>query len=145
YYINKYYYTIKPVTDSTGRIMGLLDITECSFHALQRLEKANQSTKNLFAVLEDVKEIEALNDSNFASMAAIIKKHLCFPKVQSIAEKKEPPEISIKTNVREAAKTMKEFHQTAALVIDDTGRTVRILTSKDIVTRLIKYTFILYG
>ncbi|CAH1758555.1 13557_t:CDS:2 [Entrophospora sp. SA101] len=123
-----------PVIDSADRIIGLLDITECLFHALERLEKANQSTKNLFAVLE---EHETLNNKNFASMAAIIKKHLCFPKVLSVAEEsKDPPEISIKTNVGEAAKIMKEFHQTAALVVDECGKTVGILTSKDIVTRI---------
>ncbi|CAG8436688.1 8782_t:CDS:2 [Scutellospora calospora] len=127
-----------PLLDDSGEIIGLLDITECLFHALARLEKAHASTKQLFAVLEDVTDINSLNKADFSTMAALIKQHLCFPRLNSVIDSsKSPPEVSIRTNVRDAARIMKECHQTAVLVVDDSShKTVGIFTTKDIVTRI---------
>ncbi|CAG8763580.1 9625_t:CDS:2, partial [Dentiscutata erythropus] len=128
------------VSDDSDEIIGLLDITECLFHALARLEKAHASTKQLFAVLDDVSDINALNKADFTTMAALIKQHLCFPRLSSIIDpSRSPPEVSIKTNVRDAARIMKEHHQTAVLVVDDSTnnhKTVGIFTTKDIVLRI---------
>ncbi|CAG8605897.1 21028_t:CDS:2 [Cetraspora pellucida] len=89
-----------PLLDDSDDIIGLLDITECLFHALARLEKAHASTKQLFAVLEDVSDINALNKADFSTMAALIKQHLCFPRLNSIMDpSKPPPEVSMKTLV----------------------------------------------
>ncbi|CAG8721439.1 15604_t:CDS:2, partial [Racocetra fulgida] len=109
-----------PLLDDSDDIIGLLDITECLFHALARLEKAHASTKQLFAVLEDVSDINSLNKADFSTMAALIKQHLCFPRLSSIMDpSKPPPEVSIRTCVRDAARIMKDHHQTAVLVVDD--------------------------
>ncbi|CAG8558198.1 46334_t:CDS:2 [Gigaspora margarita] len=128
------------VSDDADEIIGLLDITECLFHALARLEKAHASTRQLFAVLDDVSDINALNKADFSTMASLIKQHLCFPRLSSIMDpSKRPPEVSIKTNVRDAARIMKEHHQTAVLVVDDSNsnhKTVGIFTTKDIVLRI---------
>ncbi|CAG8549064.1 12375_t:CDS:2 [Dentiscutata heterogama] len=130
-----------PLLDDSDEIIGLLDITECLFHALARLEKAHASTKQLFAVLDDVSDINALNKADFTTMASLIKQHLCFPRLSSIMDpSRSPPEVSIKTNVRDAARIMKEHHQTAVLVVDDSNsnnhKTVGIFTTKDIVLRI---------
>ncbi|KAF0413191.1 CBS-domain-containing protein [Gigaspora margarita] len=129
-----------PLLDDADEIIGLLDITECLFHALARLEKAHASTRQLFAVLDDVSDINALNKADFSTMASLIKQHLCFPRLSSIMDpSKRPPEVSIKTNVRDAARIMKEHHQTAVLVVDDSNsnhKTVGIFTTKDIVLRI---------
>ncbi|CAG8778408.1 8475_t:CDS:2, partial [Racocetra persica] len=128
-----------PLLDDSDDIIGLLDITECLFHALARLEKAHASTKQLFAVLEDVSDINSLNKADFSTMAALIKQHLCFPRLSSIIDpSKPPPEVSIRTCVRDAARIMKDHHQTAVLVVDDNNhnKTLGIFTTKDIVTRV---------
>ncbi|CAG8458431.1 1017_t:CDS:2 [Acaulospora colombiana] len=125
-----------PILDDSGDIIGLLDITECLLHALARLEKADATTKQLFAVLDDVSDKDALNKIDFSTMAAAIKEHLCFPRLSSVMDSsKVLPEVSIKASVREAARTMKDNHQTAVLVVDD-SKPVGIFTTKDIVTRI---------
>ncbi|CAG8674867.1 11609_t:CDS:2, partial [Acaulospora morrowiae] len=126
-----------PILDDSGDIIGLLDITECLLHALARLEKADATTRQLFAVLDDVTGKDSLNKIDFSTMATTIKEYLCFPKLSSVMDPSRTlPEISIKKTVLEAAQHMKEHHQTAVLVVDDNNKPVGIFTTKDIVTRI---------
>ena len=114
----------------------MLDITECLLDALAKLERANRSTKQLSDVLDTMSDFEATHNREVASYVRVLREQLGFPQLQSILDpSKSPAEVSIRTNVREIARVMKEKHQTAVLVLDEDGRTVGIFTSKDLVVR----------
>ncbi|CAG8508666.1 6913_t:CDS:2 [Paraglomus occultum] len=128
-----------PVTDNrTEKIVGILDITECLLDALAKLERANRSTKQLSDVLDTMSEFESSHNREVASYVRVLREQLGFPQLQTILDPtKSPAEVSLRTNVREIARVMKEKHQTAVLVLDEDGRTVGIFTSKDLVVRVI--------
>ncbi|CAG8470731.1 4103_t:CDS:2 [Ambispora leptoticha] len=125
-----------PVTDSNSEdIIGMLDITECLLEALTKLERAQKSSKQLTEVLDTMSEYDTAHNKDVTIYVKALREQLGFPTVSSIPLPKAPSEVSIRTNVRDAARVMKECHQTATLVIDE-GKTVGIFTSKDIVVRV---------
>ncbi|CAG8434419.1 1982_t:CDS:2 [Ambispora gerdemannii] len=125
-----------PVTDSNSEdIIGMLDITECLLDALAKLERAQKSSKQLSEVLDTMSEFENVHNKDVTTYVKVLREQLGFPTLSSITLSKAPSEVSIRTNVRDAARVMKERHQTATLVVDE-GKTVGIFTSKDIVVRV---------
>lgn len=126
-----------PVTDHVSEdIVGMLDITECLLDALAKLERANKSTKQLSDVLDTMSDFDAAHNKEVAVYVKALREQLGFPKLSSILDPSKPPsEVSIRTNVRDAARIMKECHKTATLVLDE-GKPVGIFTSKDLVVRV---------
>jgi CBS domain containing-hemolysin-like protein len=124
------------VIDSrTDEIIGMLDITECLLDALAKLERANKSTKQLSDVLDTMSEFEASHNKEVATYVRALRDQLGFPRLNTVLDRTKPPaEVSCKTNVREAARVMKESHQTATLVVED-GKIMGIFTTKDLVVR----------
>ncbi|KAG1243499.1 hypothetical protein G6F68_015806 [Rhizopus microsporus] len=58
------------------------------------------------------------------------------PDLSTVLDGHAPPEVNVKTNVREVARMMKEYHTTAVLVTDREGL-AGIFTTKDVVLRVI--------
>ncbi|KAJ3019910.1 UNVERIFIED_CONTAM: hypothetical protein HDU68_010432 [Siphonaria sp. JEL0065] len=130
-------------TATSTNVVGLLDITKCVFERLDDLEKKVLEDANIVAAMEALERRGHLDGDQVGVVRA---QHGC-PDLHSILTKNDlhggdVPEVSIKASVRDAAKVMKQFHQTAVLVLSANGGGVEeklggIFTTKDIVLRVI--------
>ncbi|KAJ3237005.1 hypothetical protein HDU78_004296 [Chytriomyces hyalinus] len=129
--------------DSTAatstNVVGLLDITKCVFDRLDDLEKKVLEDANIVAAME---ALERRGHLDVEQVGLVRSQHGC-PDLHSILTKQggEMPEVGIRATVRDAAKVMKQCHQTAVLVLSS-GNGVEdklggIFTTKDIVLRVI--------
>ncbi|KAJ3135982.1 hypothetical protein HK100_002113 [Physocladia obscura] len=131
-------------TPTSTNVVGLLDITKCVFERLDDLEKKVLEDANIVAAME---ALERRGHLDGEQVGMVRLQHGC-PELHTILAKNdaegtgEIPEVGIKATVREAAKIMKQFHQTAVLVLSSGGPGVEdrlggIFTTKDIVLRVI--------
>ncbi|KAJ3122116.1 hypothetical protein HK100_012125 [Physocladia obscura] len=129
---------------TSTNVVGLLDITKCVFERLDDLEKKVLEDANIVAAMEALARRGHLDGEQ---VGIVRSQHGC-PELHAILAKNdtertgEIPEVGIKATVREAAKIMKQFHQTAVLVLSSGGpgledRLGGIFTTKDIVLRVI--------
>lgn len=125
-----------------SNIIGYLDITKCLYEALEKMERAYESSKQLhdaLSVLEDVEKEFSISPISISNYSDILKKdRISSRDLLSVVEDQShlPPEISLKATVRNAVRAMKEAHQSAGMVFDN-GTLAGIFTPKDIVLRVI--------
>lgn len=135
-----------PVIDENQDIAGVLDITKCFHEAMDKLERAYNSSRKFHNALEGVQIENGMQSffSNPQKAAQLINY------VETLKEKMEGPDLSTvlddaatmpvfvssKTNAAEAARLMRERNTTAVLVTDS-NQITGIVTSKDIVLRVI--------
>ncbi|KAI8818721.1 uncharacterized protein EV422DRAFT_536623 [Fimicolochytrium jonesii] len=123
-------------------VVGLLDITKCVFERLDDLERKVNEDENIISAMEALERRGSVASEH---VGRVRSQHGC-PDVGTVLSTMEiehmdhmVPEISIKATVRDAAKAMKENHQTAVLVsageMDE--RIGGICTTKDIVLRVL--------
>lgn len=134
-----------PIMDENQDIAGVLDITKCFHEAMEKLNRAYNSSRKIYDALEGA-QLDAngnINSASTAKAAQIIqyvealKQQMEGPDLTSVLDETTTPVfVSIKTNATEAAKLMKERNTTAVLVTDNNHIT-GIVTSKDIVLRVI--------
>lgn len=128
-----------PIMDENQDIAGVLDITKCFHEAMEKLERAYRSSRKLSDALEGMQL-----DGNGANQTAQIinyvetlKQRMEGPDLTSVLDGSTTPVfVNVKTNAYEAAVLMKERNTTAVLVTDNNHIT-GIVTSKDIVLRVI--------
>ncbi|KAI9203729.1 uncharacterized protein BJ171DRAFT_139419 [Polychytrium aggregatum] len=125
-----------------SNVVGLLDITKCVFERLDELEKKVNEDQNIINAME---ALERRGTAASDVVGAIRVQHAC-PDVASVILNSadqlqaDVPEVSVKASVRDAAKVMKESHQTAVLVLaapEGEDRLNGIFTTKDIVLRVV--------
>jgi len=124
-----------------SNIIGYLDITKCLYEALEKMERAYESSKQLhdaLSVLEGVEKEFSINPNQISEYAQILKDKISCKDLLSVVEDQShlPPEINLKATVRNAVRAMKEAHQSAGMVFDN-GNLAGIFTPKDIVLRVI--------
>ncbi|KAL6612769.1 CBS-domain-containing protein [Neocallimastix californiae] len=124
-----------------SNIIGYLDITKCLYEALEKMERAYESSKQLhdaLSVLEGVEKEFSINPNQISEYAQILKDKISCRDLLSVVEDQShlPPEINLKATVRNAVRAMKEAHQSAGMVFDN-GNLAGIFTPKDIVLRVI--------
>lgn len=135
-----------PVIDENQDIAGVLDITKCFHEAMDKLERAYNSSRKFHNALEGVQIENGMQTffNNPQKAAQLINY------IETLKEKMEGPDLSTvlddaatmpvfvssKTNAAEAARLMKERNTTAVLVTDS-NQITGIVTSKDIVLRVI--------
>ncbi|KAG0223392.1 hypothetical protein BGW41_005604 [Actinomortierella wolfii] len=126
-----------PVCDDDGDVVGLLDITKCLYEALEKLEKAHQSSKKLFDALEGIKsEWAQPANPEVQHYVELMREKMASPDLNTILDEAHGvAEIQAKTSVREASRMMRDYHSTASLIMED-GRIAGIFTTKDIVVRV---------
>ncbi|KAF9436024.1 hypothetical protein BGZ76_005013 [Entomortierella beljakovae] len=127
-----------PCLDGEGDVVGLLDITKCLYEALEKLDKAHKSSKQLVDALEGIQS-EWVKGANpeLQSYVDVMREKMASPDIATILEENHGvAEIQAKTSVREATKIMRQCHATASLITED-GRITGILTTKDIVVRVL--------
>ncbi|KAI8977087.1 hypothetical protein BDF20DRAFT_821548, partial [Mycotypha africana] len=125
-----------PVCNEEGDIFGLLDITKCLYEALDKMERAFGSSRKLYDALEGVEKEWANSPIQLVQYMEALRDKMECPDLNSVLDGLPPAEVSVKTNVRDIARMMKEYHTTAVLVTDRDGL-AGIFTTKDIVLRVI--------
>jgi CBS domain-containing protein len=124
-----------------SNIIGYLDITKCLYEALEKMERAYESSKQLndaLNVLEGVEKEFSINPNQISEYAQILRDKISCRDLLSVVEDQShlPPEINLKATVSNAVRAMKEAHQSAGMVFDN-GNLAGIFTPKDIVLRVI--------
>ncbi|KAJ3098484.1 hypothetical protein HDU97_003983 [Phlyctochytrium planicorne] len=120
-------------------VVGLLDITKCVFERLDDLERKVNEDANIVAAMEALERRGTVG----ADHVDVIKSQHGCPDLASVLSRTngdDVPEVGVKASVRDAARVMKDFHQTAILVLspaDGDDRLGGIFTTKDIVLRVI--------
>ncbi|KAI9268790.1 hypothetical protein BY458DRAFT_436778 [Sporodiniella umbellata] len=125
-----------PVCNEDGDIFGLLDITKCLYQALEKLERAFDSSQRLYDALEGVERNWASDNSKMSNYLESLRNNMACPTLESVLDGRLPAEVKHRANVREIAVLMKERHTTAVLVTRS-HKLQGIFTSKDIVLRVI--------
>ncbi|KAF9416379.1 hypothetical protein BGZ94_010240 [Podila epigama] len=126
-----------PCLNAEGDVVGLLDITKCLYEALEKLEKAHQSSKKLVDALEGMQAEWAQSaNQGLHDYVEAMREKMASPDLNAILDNSHgAAEVQTKTSVREASKVMKMYHSTASLIMED-GRIAGIFTTKDIVVRV---------
>ncbi|KAJ3087099.1 hypothetical protein HK102_011821 [Quaeritorhiza haematococci] len=128
-------------------VVGLLDITRVVFDRLDELEKKVTEDTTILQAMEALERRGTISAEHVGTMRAI---HGC-PDVGSIISRHMAhllddniPEVPVRASVREAARTMKERHQTGVLIVnhgsnlpEEGERLAGIFTTKDIVLRVL--------
>ncbi|KAF9292555.1 hypothetical protein BGZ68_003461 [Mortierella alpina] len=126
-----------PCLNTEGDVVGLLDITKCLYEALEKLDKAHKSSKKLVDALEGMQsEWAQAANPELQNYVDVMREKMASPDLESILDENHGvAQIQSKTSVREASKAMKQFHTTACLIVEE-GQIRGILTTKDIVVRV---------
>ncbi|KAG2210995.1 hypothetical protein INT47_000155 [Mucor saturninus] len=125
-----------PVCNEEGDIFGLLDITKCLYEALDKMERAFGSSRKLYDALEGVEKEWSNSPIQLVQYMEALRDKMECPDLNSVLDGLAPAEVSVKTNVRDVARMMKDYHTTAVLVMDREGL-AGIFTTKDVVLRVI--------
>lgn len=129
-----------PVVNEDGDVYGLLDITKCLYDALDKMDRAYESSKKLYDAIQGVSQEWGQSQDtkqNYLLMLGKLKDSMACPTLRTLLSNDSyPPEIGPKTSVKDAAKIMKENHVTAVLVMEN-KEIKGIFTTKDVVLRVI--------
>lgn len=127
-----------PIMDENKDIAGVLDITKCFHEAMDKLERAYKSSRKLYDALEGVQFESGSNQAaQIIDYVEALKQRMEGPDLNSVLDESTTPVfVNVKTNAYEAAILMKERNTTAVLVTENNHIT-GIVTSKDIVLRVI--------
>lgn len=125
-----------PVMGPNGEIAGILDITKCFYEAMQKLERAFESSRRLHDALEGVKnELGASQPAKFLGYVQALHAQTQGPDLGSVLSGRPPVVVDVRSTVSEAAMQMREGQTTAVLVSN--GQAVcGIFTTKDVVLRV---------
>ncbi|KAJ2614654.1 hypothetical protein H4S08_001597 [Coemansia sp. RSA 1365] len=127
-----------PVCNEEGDVVGLLDIIRCMYEALEKMERAHQSSKALYAALAGVEKEWSVHSEQMMTFVATLRERMGFPDMTTVLDGADPVAVGPKTPVVEIARLMRSARVTASLVVDDdTGALAGIFTSKDIVLRVV--------
>lgn len=126
-----------PCLNADGDVVGLLDITKCLYEALEKLEKAHKSSKQLVDALQGMQsEWAQPANPELQNYVDIMREKMASPDLNTILDEHHGvAEIQTRTSVREAARIMKQYHTTASLITEE-GRIAGIFTTKDVVVRV---------
>lgn len=127
-----------PIMDENKDVAGVLDITKCFHEAMDKLERAYKSSRKLHDALEGVQfESGSSQAAQIINYVENLKQRMEGPDLDTVLDESTTPVfVNIKTNAYEAAVLMKEKNTTAVLVTENNHIT-GIVTSKDIVLRVI--------
>ncbi|KAG9406978.1 cytochrome c oxidase subunit 1 [Aphanomyces cochlioides] len=119
-----------PVTDSTsGVVVGLLNVTKCLHAAIKRLEQAHESSKSL---------TKDLNVSGAAlAMLGPMLERLSSPTLRDVISSSTMPPLVAPDDILEDVVALMAESRKAALVVDQDGALLGILTPKDVLVRVI--------
>lgn len=135
-----------PIVDDENGIVGVLDITKCYEVSMNKMDEMYAESIKLYDAMGSVEgELKGYNKLNVKQPAYIIRyfeslrKLLSGPMLSQVLDDERTAPIYCKTTttVTDAAMMMKKNKTTAVLVRNDDESVVGILTSKDVVSRVI--------
>ena len=147
-------FCLQPVCNEDGNVVGLLDITKVFHEALAKVERGSSASQKLYNALEGVQtELGGGLGANpqAAAMLAYVdalREKTALPDLTTVMDSRtQPATVGPRTNVRDAARLMKEYKTTAVCVMEGGAHTqgqpagpariAGIFTSKDVVLRVI--------
>lgn len=98
-----------------------MDITKCLYEALDKMERAFGSSRKLYDALEGVEKEWSNGPIQLVQYMEALREKMSCPDITTVLDGAYPVEVSVKTQVRDVAKLMKEHHTTAVLVKDHGG------------------------
>ncbi|KAJ3156880.1 hypothetical protein HDU86_003415 [Geranomyces michiganensis] len=128
---------------SSGGVVGVLDITKCLYEALEKLDRAYESSRRLHEALEGVEREWSIHSGSVGRYAEVLRDQLACPDLAGLlsGQTNSPPMVGTRASVFEAAQRMRESRETAVLVFaaeaDGSGTLAGIFTSKDLVLRVL--------
>ncbi|KAE9608584.1 hypothetical protein Lal_00020764 [Lupinus albus] len=126
-----------PVVEN-GEVVGLLDIAKCLYDAIARMERAAEKGKAIAAAVEGVeKQWGSSVLAPSSSFIETLREQIFKPALSTIIpDNSKVATVSPEDSVLITTKKMLELHVSAAIVTVD-GKPCGILTSKDILMRVI--------
>lgn len=85
------------------------------------MEKAYGSSRKLYDALEGVEREWANSPVQLVQYMEALKDKMSCPDLTTVLDHAGPVQVTMKAQVREVAKLMKEYHTTAVLVMDHGG------------------------
>lgn len=128
-------------------MVGLLDITKVFHSSLEKLERAYNSSQQLYSALEGVQTEWSGANQALVNYVEQIRESMAAPEISSLIDARTSAvTVHVRSTVRDAAKLMRE-HRTTAVIVTETPvahlapgeapKIAGIFTSKDIVLRVI--------
>jgi CBS domain-containing protein len=130
-----------PVVDSSGSVVGLLDIAKCLDDAITKLERRHE--RNSFKKAENVaKQVMSLQGTSQATLQALLSNILSkelvgqtMATLRGVLAGKPKTVVSPKSSIQDAGLLMAQVRK-AALIVDK-GVLVGVFTFKDMMTRVL--------
>ncbi|KAJ3187124.1 hypothetical protein HDU85_007162 [Gaertneriomyces sp. JEL0708] len=131
----------------SGGVVGVLDITRCLYEALEKLDRAYESSRRLNEALEGVEREWSIRSGSIGRYAEVLRDQLACPDLAGLlaSQSSSPAVVGLRTTVLDATKEMRDSRETAVLVFDTDpqgqtgglGSLAGIFTSKDLVLRVL--------
>jgi len=127
-----------PVVEN-GEVIALLDITKCLYDAISRMEKASEQGSAIAAAVEGVERQLGSNFSAHYNIIETLRERMFKPSLSTIiTENTKVAVVSASDPVFLATKKMQE-HRVNSVIIVNGGKPQGILTSKDILLRVVAH------
>ncbi|PWA01062.1 hypothetical protein BB558_002866 [Smittium angustum] len=126
-----------PVCNDEGDVVGMLDIIKCMYEGMEKLDKTLMSTTNMYKALKGLEKEFNMQPKQMERYLAEIKNILHCPKVETLTDTSNLVIVNTEEKVFNVTQQMQAKNTTAALVIDSASKLVGILTTKDVVLRVI--------
>ncbi|KAH9623256.1 hypothetical protein KSS87_023112 [Heliosperma pusillum] len=125
-----------PVVEN-GEVIALLDITRCLYDAISRMEKAAEQGSVIAAAVEGVDYQKGNNSNAPAAFIETLRERMFKPSLSTIiTENIKAATVSPSDPVYVAAKKMRDA-RVNSVVITSSGKVMGILTSRDILMRVV--------
>jgi len=149
---------VRRTSQGTDGIFGLVDITQCLYDAIHKIERLQANQKKFFRAVQRVQEVEGdLKPAESEELAQRTMKALMdaiSPSVGTVVKHQSLLKLDVSASVSAAARAMKEARMTAVLIFEGLGdgikpfcdkaldlkahqRFVGILTCKDVMYRVV--------
>ncbi|KAI8818390.1 uncharacterized protein EV422DRAFT_559774, partial [Fimicolochytrium jonesii] len=131
--------------DENSGVVGVLDITKCLYTALEKLERAYESSRKLNEAIQGVEREWSIKSGSgsIGRYAEVLRDQLACPDLAGLlaTQSASPPVIGVEGTIHEAAQKMRQSRETAVLVFDadedGMGTLAGIFTSKDLTLRVL--------
>jgi CBS domain-containing protein len=129
------------ISEASGEILGILDIAKCLREAMEKMERAFGTSKMLTEALSGIEKEWSVHTEDINRCVDFLKDRMGCPDLTTLMDNPaKVPQMSGRSNVREAARLMKATHETAVLITEQ-GKVTGIFTSKDVVLRTVAVGF----